>query len=249
MSQPRLHQVLTNLFDSKDISLFTECLLHEDYGTFMNKHGLNFPRKELVQAFIHTSFSHEFNVPHQEKLEFLGDSVLQFILTEELFKKFPNAKEGQLSKIRSSLVNEKILAQMARGLGLNELILVGKGEFKKNLFEQSSVLADSFEALLAQVYQFQGLEFTKSLLLTWINKFVPGGFEEDFLEQFDVKSKLQEKVLAKYKKVPRYTSENKGDEFQITLWIDDAPVTSGIFSSKKIGEKELASEILKKGII
>src|SRR5690606_10949876 len=99
------------------------------------------------------------------------------------------------------------------------LILVGRGEFTKKLFEKNLVLADTFEALLAQIYQAHGLEFTKTLYLKWLKEFIPTAFDEHYLDDFDAKSRLQEKVLAKYKKLPRYSSQSQGDEFEITLWI------------------------------
>lgn len=249
MSRTRLHVLLNELFESKDSALIAHLYNHSDLKTFAEKFGLAIPVQELGQVFVHTSFSHEFSVPHQEQLEFLGDSVLQLILTEELFKRFPKANEGHLSKLRSALVNEKSLSTIALSLGLNDLIIVGKGEFKKRLFEQAPVLADTFEALLAQIYRHHGLEFTRTLFLRWLSEFIPTAFDENFLDAFDAKSKLQEKVLAKYKKVPRYTAEAKGDSFEVSLLINEAVVATGVFSSKKIGEKELAQNYLKKGII
>lgn len=247
MSQQRLHQSLEEVFESKDS--LNHLFQHPDFKLFADVYGLKIPVQELAQSFTHKSFSHEFNVPHQEQLEFLGDAVLQLILTDELYKRFPDYKEGQLSKLRSAIVNEKSLSTIARGLMLNQLLIVGKGEYKKKLFEQDAVLADTFEALLAQIYRFHGLEFTKSLFLNWLSSFIPGAFEENFLDHFDAKSKLQEKVLAKYKKLPKYTSENVGDEFEISLWINDELVEKGVFPSKKLGEKELAQNALKKGLI
>lgn len=247
MSRPRLHENLERVFESRE--LLNSLFQHEDFHLFSEKHNITVPLNELALAFTHKSFSHEFNVPHQEQLEFLGDAVLQLILTDELFAKYPNEKEGHLSKLRSAIVNESSLSTIAKGLNLNELIIVGKGEYKKRLFEQDPVLADTFEALLAQIYRFHGLDFTKLLFLTWLKSFIPGAFEANFLDHFDAKSKLQERVLAKYKKLPRYTSENSGDEFKIGLWINEELLASGIFPSKKQGEKELAQEVLKKGNI
>lgn len=249
MSQLSLHELLNHLFESRDIQLIAHLFNHEAYAAFSTKHGIKIPAKELAQAFTHTSFSHEYQVPHQEQLEFLGDSVLQLILTDELYKRYPEAKEGHLSKLRSAIVNEKSLSLISTGLGLERLIIVGKGEFKKKLFEQAAVQADTFEALLAQIYRYMGLEFTKDLFLSWLNEFIPKAFDENFLDSFDAKSKLQEKVLAKYKKLPRYTSSQIGDEFEITLWINDVAEAKGVFASKKNGEKELASQVLKKEIL
>lgn len=247
MSRPRLHQFLEEVFESKDE--LNKLFQHPDFALFASTYNLKVPTQELAQAFTHKSFSHEFNMPHQEQLEFLGDAVLQLILTDELYKRFPEHKEGQLSKLRSAIVNEKSLSIIARGLLLNELLIVGKGEFRKKLFEQDAVLADTFEALLAQIYRFQGLEFTKELFLHWLGQFIPTAFDDNFLEHFDVKSKLQEMVLAKYKKVPKYTSKDVGDQFEIILWINELEAAKGIFPSKKLGEKELAQLVLKKGII
>jgi ribonuclease-3 len=247
MSRPRLHSILELVFDNKE--LVSSVLNHEDFVQFNNKYSLNLSSTELSLAFTHKSFSHEFSVPHQEQLEFLGDAVLQLILTDELFRRFPEYKEGQLSKLRSALVNEKSLSTLARGLDIGSLLIVGKGEFKKKLFEQDVVLADTFEALLAQIYRIHGLKFTSDLFLSWLSDFIPEAFADHFLEQFDAKSKLQEKVLAKYKQLPKYTSSPVGDEFEITVWINDIASAKGVFSSKKAGEKELAQDVLKKGII
>jgi ribonuclease-3 len=249
MSRPRLHQLLTQVFDSKEPALIAQLYNHAEFSDFIEKHGLKIPSKELAQAFTHTSFSHEFNVPHQEQLEFLGDAVLQFILTDELFKVFPEAKEGRLSKLRSAIVNEKSLAILAHGLDLSPLIIVGKGEFGKQLFTKDLVLADTFEAMLAQIYRFHGLEFTRTLYLKWLKEFIPTAFDENFLDQFDAKSKLQEKVLAKYKKLPRYSSVERGSQFEVTLWVNEVALAKGVFPSKKLGEKELAEDVLKNGII
>lgn len=247
MLHPRLHEQLIQVFEHKD--LLNQLFLHKDFDDFLQNHSLKIPLEEFTKAFIHKSFSHEFNVAHQEQLEFLGDAVLQLLLTDELYQKFSHEKEGYLSKLRSALVNEKSLSTLARGLGLSELILVGKGEFKKRLFEQDTVLADTFEALLAQIYRFHGLEFTKVLFLQWLKTFIPTAFEENFLNHFDAKSKLQEKALAKFKKLPRYASETVGDEFEVKLWINEELLASGVFPSKKQGEKELAQIVLKKGLI
>lgn len=247
--QPRLHQTLEELFLHKDPAVFQLCLNHPDYQNFMNTHGIKMPLSELVNVFTHTSFSHEYKAPHQEQLEFLGDAVLQLVLTEEIYGRWPTEKEGKLSKLRSALVNEKTLATIATYLKLGELILVGRGEFMKRLFEQETVLADTFEALLAQIYRHMGLQSTRELYFKWLHAAVPGALEWSFLNDFDSKSKLQELSLAKYKKLPRYTAEALADKFEVKLWLNEEMVASGVFSSKKSGEKELAQEVLKKNLI
>lgn len=250
MPQPRLQLALAALFEQhKDPALLKACLEHPDYQSFQDRFGLKLPSAELLKVFTHTSFSHEFNLPHQEQLEFLGDAVLQLILTDELCRLYPEEKEGRLSKLRSSIVNEKTLATLARHLGLSEFLLVGRGEFNKRLCEQDVVLADTFEALLAVIYQHHGLEFTRGLLLLWLQRFVPAAMSMDSLLEFDAKSKLQELSLAKYRKLPRYSSLSRGDKFEVQLWINDELLASGLFPSKKSGEKELAADVLKRNLI
>lgn len=249
MRHPRLQLTLAALFEHKNIALLQACLEHQDYQTFQDRHGLKLPKEELLKVFTHTSFSHEFNFPHQEQLEFLGDAVLQLILTEELCRLYPEEKEGRLSKLRSSIVNEKTLATLALQLQLGDLLLVGRGEFNKRLFEQEPVLADTFEALLAVIYRHHGLDFTRGLLLVWLHQFVPGATSWESLLEFDAKSKLQELSLAKFKKLPRYASEVRGEKFEVQLWINEELLASGLFPSKKSGEKELAADVLKKNLI
>lgn len=250
MSQLRLHEAIQKLYLERTPENILGCLINEDFQRFQEAHDLKMPQKELVHAFTHTSFTHEYGLPHQEILEFLGDSVLQLILTEELFKLFSDESEGKLSKLRSSIVNEGSLSKIARGLKLGELILVGKGEFKKNLPEQNPVLADTFEALLAQIYRFHGLKFTSTLFLKWLNAYLPDAFNFDSLEDSDPKSKLQEKSLAKFKKLPKYVSTEAGlGNFKVELWVDEKLLAEGEFSSKKNGEKELAQTVIKQGLI
>lgn len=248
MSRPRLHDSLCALFEHKNPGNLTALLGHADLADFFRSQGISQAQDEYVQAFIHKSFSHEFEVAHQEQLEFLGDAVLQLILSEELYRRFPLEAEGRLSKLRSSIVNEKSLATIARGLKLGELLIVGKGEFKKRLFEQDAVLADTLEAFLAVLYRRTGLAVTRDLLLGWVEKYLPGAFENK-LENFDWKSQLQEATLAKFKTLPRYTSADAAGGFLIELWIEGKKIAEGIFPNKKTGEKELAQTALKKNLI
>jgi ribonuclease III len=250
MSQLRLTDALQKLYLERNSDNISRCLNHEDFQSFQTRYQLKVPPENFVHAFTHTSFNHEYGLPHQELLEFLGDSVLQLILTEELFKLFPLESEGKLSKLRSSIVNEASLSKLARELKLGELILVGKGEFKKNLVEQNPVLADTFEALLGIVYRSQGLKFTSELFLGWLKTYLPTALNLNLLEDFDAKSKLQERSLAKFKKLPKYVSADASyGKFRVELWIDDKLLAEGEFLSKKTGEKELAQSVLKQGLI
>lgn len=249
MSQPRLHDSMLRLFGERSEAHLNECLNHVDFENFLKKHALKLALPDLVEAFTHTSFSHEYDVSHQEQLEFLGDSVLQLIMTDELVLKFSEASEGELSRMRSRLVNEKILALLASSLDFSDLLLVGKGEFKKNLHRHEAVLADTMEALLGQVYRHQGFSFTRKMFISWLEDLLPEVWTKESLENVDPKSELQQKSLARYKKLPAYTAEAEGEMFMVKLWLNDEIAASGIFSSKRGGEKELASNVLKKNLI
>lgn len=249
MSRPRLNDSLNKLFELRSDSHLQEVLLHPVYQEFLINEKLKLPVEALREAFTHSSFSHEYQGPHQEKLEFLGDAVLQLILTQEIYLRYPEENEGRLSKLRSTLVNEKTLAHVAQKLGLSDLILVGKGEFKKKLFEQETVLADTMEALLGQIYRHQGFEVAREKFLSWLESARPDVWGPKSLENFDPKSTLQEKSLAKFKKLPAYTAEAQGEKFLVKLWINGELAAEGVFPSKKSGEKELASTVLKNGMI
>ena len=245
MAPTGLHNSLINLFEGSASSELSKLLYHSDYQDFIELHQLDIPVDALVIAFTHASFSHEYQLINQETLEFLGDSVLQLIVSEELLKRYPQEKEGKLSKLRSSLVNEKSLATLARALKLNQLILVGKGEFKRHLFNQEVVLADTMEALIGQIYHFKGYAFTQRLVLAWFQRFLSAAFELSVLDEFDAKSKLQEATLAKYKSLPRYSAQTRGTNFLVQLFVNERLMAEGEFSSKKIGERELAQKVLK----
>ncbi len=249
MSRPRLHDSLLSLYELREPARLLCVLTHPDYNHFKETHGLTLPLESLVRSFTHTSFAHEYQVAHQEQMEFLGDAVLQLILTDNLCKRFPEEKEGKLSKMRSTLVNENTLSQLALKLSLGDLILMGKGEFKKTLQEQEAVLADTFEAMISQIYRYQGYEFTSNLVLGWYETKLSSAFDLNVLDSFDVKSRLQEKSLALYKKLPRYESEASGEKFEVKLWINETLLATGVFPSKKNGEKELAQIVLDQGLI
>lgn len=246
MSQTRLHDQLIQLFTERNLQYLKACLEHPDYQSFLAKHSLQVPPEELVLAFTHTSFSHEYEVPHQELAEFFGDAVVQLIVTQELMKLYPSEKEGKLSKMRSSIVNEKTLASVARYLKLDELLLVGKGEYKKGLHHMDTVLADTVEALMAKIFKQHGLEFSSARFLSWLKASVPEAFSLENLDAFDAKSKLQEATLGKYKILPRYSSDAHSDGFKVQLWLNEKLLDEGVFTSKKIGERELARRVLEK---
>lgn len=246
MSQLSLHENLQQLFSERNSLHLEACLKHSDFESFLKKHSLNIPLENMALAFTHSSFSHEYDVQHQELSEFFGDAVIQLIVTQELMKRFPEEKEGKLSKLRSSIVNEKTLALVASNLNLQELILVGKGEYKKELHLQDTVLSDTMEAFMAKIFEIHGLAIASEKFLSWLLAALPDVFNLENLNNYDVKSKLQEATLAKYKTLPRYSADATQDGFSVKLWVNENLLAEGVFTSKKIGERELARQVLEK---
>jgi len=166
----------------KQISILKECL-----NLSWRDPGL------LRQALTHSSYAHENRgqgLENNQRLEFLGDAVLELVISEFLYRKYPDWPEGKLTKLRASVVCEPSLARVARELGLGECLLIGHGEEQNGGRERPSILADVFEALLGAIYLDQGLdvckEFIKKHLSGLIKAAVQGQFERDY------KTELQE---------------------------------------------------------
>ena len=127
-----------------------------------NKIGIKFNNPDyLVQALVHRSYLNEnrdFPLGHNERLEFLGDAVLELIVTDFLYKKYPNYTEGELTALRSALVNAVIISEIASGIGMNDYLLLSKGEHKDNGKARQYILANTYEAYIGAIYLDQGIE-------------------------------------------------------------------------------------------
>lgn len=167
--------------------------------------------KLLIQALTHSSHANEHGCPHNERLEFLGDAVLELAVSQELFHKFPEVQEGHLTKMRSALVSEGALAQAARRIRLGKCLLLGRGEDVQGGREKNSVLSDALEAVLGAVYLDGGLEHA----ITCVN-FLFAGLWPAPPETFrprDFKSLLQEATQRIWKARPSYAlRESHGPE-------------------------------------
>lgn len=205
----------------------------------------------LFQALTHKSFTHENKKieTNNERLEFLGDSVLQLYITNALMNEHKNLSEGKLSKLRSSLVNEGSLKNFALYLKIEEFLLVGKGERKEEGYRKTSLLADCFEAIIGALFQSGGLKASNAFLdeLFQLPKF-ENLFNLSELEHFDYKTNLQELVMKKYKLIPTYRvdekEENKQKIFAISVWIGEKELSSLESISKKKGMQELAKKVI-----
>lgn len=237
-------------FSRNQTTLDDLMLIDENINAFAGELGVTFSDPRLLQsALTHRSFVHE-NPAHpvatSERLEFLGDSVLSLVVTDELFKLHGALAEGELSKLRSFIVNEETLAQIARGLGVHRYVLVGRGEAPV-IETKAAILADALEAILGAMYLDQGLEVVREKFTSWARDL--NLFDSKHLIDFDAKSRLQEFCLKKWQELPSYVAEERklpqGLSFLVTLKIRGRELVSTQNTSKKKAELWLAQTCLK----
>jgi len=207
----------------------------------------------LLRALTHNSFV--FERPHlmlesYEKLEFLGDSVLGTLVTTYLMDMYPDLTEGNLSKFRGALVNEKSLADLARFINLGPCLLLGKGELKAKGFDKDRILADSFEALIGAIYLDGGFGEVNASFLNLLKNYEIEKGESfitlDKLFDFDSKTQLQEVTMGFFKEFPIYKSQAIGEnKFLIEVYLKGKLLKSLESDSKKKGEAQLAKIVLK----
>lgn len=208
--------------------------------------GYAFRQLDLLdRALRHSSYVHEHpeGDPSNERLEYLGDAVLELVITEFLYTRFPDATEGQLSKARSGVVNEHRLAATARRLGLGDYLLLGRGEANQRGHEKPSILADALEAVAAAVYLDGGLEPARSVLEALLSEVANSAIQKAYRK--DYKTQLQEVVQEALHITPRYYLVNaEGPDhdkrFEVALEIDGREVTTGRGRSKKEAEQDAA---------
>lgn len=206
----------------------------------------------LKTAFIHRSYLNEHpgeKLSHNERLEFLGDSVLGVIVSDYLYEKFPSKPEGDLTNYRSSIVNAKILSQVAKELSLGKYLFLSKGEEETGGRDRQYILANTYESLLGAIYLDQGLEvsarFVRKNLITHLKEIVDKKLYKDF------KSKLQELAQEKFNITPSYKvlSEQGPDHskiFETGVYLNKKLIGKGVGNSKQISEQEAAKNYLEK---
>jgi ribonuclease III len=211
--------------------------------------GITFNNRELLKnALIHRSFLNENPqiLQSNERLEFLGDAVLEFIVSEILFKQFSKEDEGHLTVLRSRLVNTTSLAATARQLDLGAMLFLSRGEEKSGGRENTSLLADTVEAILGAIYLDQGIDgayvFVNSFIVTKIPEIVKKSLK-------DAKSLLQEYVQANGHSAPVYktVTENGPDHaktFTVEVQVDRKPYAQGEGTSKQIAAQNAAQNAL-----
>ena len=207
--------------------------------------GHAFASPELArQALTHRSFG----TPHNERLEFLGDSLLNCAVATVLYERFPALPEGDLSRLRAALVNQSSLSQIAQGLGLGERLRLGEGELKSGGFRRPSILADALEALLGAVYLDAGFDALRSIV---------GRVFADRLERAekapvdkDPKTELQEHLQGRRLQLPRYAvTKTEGEAhdqlFTVECRVDDLALSAtGTGASRRAAEQAAAAGVL-----
>lgn len=213
--------------------------------------GIRFDNEMLLTlALTHRSFAHESLPSHHlnnEKLEFLGDSVLNFVITANIFDSYNGLAEGDLAKLRANLVNADVLAMLAHRIGLGDCILLGKGAERTGGRERTSILSDSFEAIVGAIYLDRGFDVAQDFILECYADTIE---EQASSEQYsDYKSALQEHAakesgLAPVYDIVREDGPDHDRTFYAEVRIGDTRVGSGLGKSKKKAEQEAAREAL-----
>jgi ribonuclease-3 len=207
--------------------------------------GHQFADSELLTlALTHRSFAGRNN----ERLEFLGDAILNFVAGEALYERFPQAREGQLSRLRARLVKGETLAVLARGFELGEYLRLGSGELKSGGFRRESILADALEALIGAIYLDAGMDVARARVLDWLEGELQGLTLVDTNK--DPKTRLQEFLQSRGSELPAYSVVDiQGDPHCRTFFVECTITllnekTCGQGASRRIAEQVAAAAAL-----
>jgi len=223
----------------------------KDFSILEKKLDLKFKNKDfLIQAFVHRSYLNEnpdFYLPHNERLEFLGDAVLEIVVTEYLYQKYPKKSEGELTNWRAALVNAKQLSEIARELDFNEFLLLSRGETKEIGKARQYILANTFEAFIGALYLDQGLnpckEFIKKHLIKELPHIIEAGLFKDAKSRFQEEAQERIGITPTYKVLEEWGPDH-AKHFIIGVFLGEKLIAKGEGSSKQEAELEAAKEAL-----
>lgn len=223
-----------------------------DFSQFEKIAGVNFKDKKLLcQAFVHRSYINEnkdSGFGHNERLEFLGDAVLELIVTDYLYSKFPDKTEGDLTSYRSALVNATTCAAVATTLGVNDFLILSKGETKDVGRARQYILANTLEAIIGAIYLDQGYDTAKYFITRHISPLIDRVLEEG--SWIDAKSLFQERAQDFLGNTPSYltikeTGPDHDKHFTVGVFVGKRMLASGEGKSKQDAEQEAAKKALK----
>jgi ribonuclease-3 len=224
----------------------------KNFDILEKKLNLKFKNKDLlIKAFCHRSYLNEnpkFYLEHNERMEFLGDAVLELVVTEWLYQKYPQKSEGELTNWRAALVNAKILARIAKDLEFNNFLLLSKGEKKELGKAREYILANALEAFIGALYLDQGYKLCNNFIEKYILKELPHIIKKQLYK--DAKSIFQEiaqekKGITPIYKVLKEDGPDHAKQFIIGVFLDKELIASGQGSSKQEAELEAAKNALK----
>jgi len=224
----------------------------KDFTLFEKKLCLKFKNKDLlIQAFVHRSYLNEnpdFYLAHNERLEFLGDAVLELIVTEYLYQKYPKKSEGELTNWRAALVNAKMLGDLAKDLNFNDFLLLSRGEAKELGKARQYILANTSEALIGAIYLDQGYQACEGFIKKYLTVKLPEIIEKGLFK--DAKSRFQEEAQERVGITPTYKvleewGPDHAKHFIIGVFLGENLIAKGEGSSKQEAEEEAAKEALK----
>jgi ribonuclease-3 len=216
-----------------------------DVDTLLASLGLTIDPELLVLALTHRSFAHEAGgIPTNERLEFLGDSVLGVVVTERLYRDNPGVPEGDLARMRAATVSQRALAQVARDIGLGEYVLLGRGELVTGGRDKDSILSDTVEALIGAAYLCHGLEIAREMIERLVGQLMARA--SGLGAGLDWKTSLQELVAANHLAAPVYVVTGTGPDhsrsFEAKVVVDGDEYGAGVGPSKKVAEQQAAED-------
>lgn len=223
----------------------------KDFSLLEKKLEVKFKNKDLlIQAFCHRSYLNEnpsFYLSHNERLEFLGDAILELVVTEYLYLNYPKKAEGEMTNWRAALVNAKILAKISKELGFNDFLLLSKGEEKELGKARHYILANTLEAFIGSIYLDQGYESSQKFIKKYLIKELPHIIEEGLFR--DAKSHFQEDAQERRGITPTYKvlkewGPDHAKYFIIGVFLNDELIAKAEGSSKQEAELEAAKNAL-----
>ena len=221
-----------------------------DFEKIEKSIGYTFKDKSLLKkALTHTSYAYEKNIESNEKLEFLGDSILEFISSKYIYNNYKNLKEGEMTKVRAEVVCENSLYEVAKSHNFSDFILVGKSEANNNGNHKPAILADSIEATIAAIYFDGGLEAAEKFIIDNLKEAIKNSTKHVGMKDF--KTVLQEKLQEKGEVKIQYTviKESGPDHdktFTVKVEVDGKELAIGEGKTKKHAEMNAAEKALSK---